>query len=156
MPSPLLFLDFDGVLHTGSGRAGAMCHLAPALDDAIGESPLRIVIASSWRFHRELDEIVAWLPASLGERVVGATGDAVPGRWSRYNEIRQWLSANEPAAAWRALDDAVFEFQDGCPELIACNPRQGFGPEQARTLRSWLDGFISLPLRSDPSAPIAP
>jgi hypothetical protein len=127
-----------------------MCHLAPALDEAIGESPLRIVIASSWRFHRELDEIVTWLPASMGEQVVGTTGEAVPGRWPRYNEIRQWLSANESAAAWRALDDAVFEFPEGCPELIACNPRHGFEPEQAQSLRPWLDGFRPLAKRLAP------
>ena len=42
-------------------------------------------------------------------------------------------------ADWRALDDARLEFPSPCPELIACDPRRGFRPDQAVALRTWLD-----------------
>ncbi len=120
---------------------------APALVEAIGHHELRIVVSSSWRFHRSADEIASSLPAALARRIVGQTGEAHVGRWARYHEVKRWLEMHEPEALrsspgwWRALDDAVFEFPGNCSELIACSPREGFGPRQAATLLSWLAGW---------------
>ena len=144
---PLLFLDFDGVLHPGSGTPGAMFTRAGSLVEAIEGFELRIVISSSWRFHYPAAKIFKALPDALVRRIVGTTGEAHIGRWARYEEVRNWLSLNEPSALanspaqWRALDDASFEFPPDCPELIACNPREGFGPRQAAELQSWLSAF---------------
>jgi hypothetical protein len=138
MPPRILFLDFDGVLHPGSGvDSGFLCR-APDLEEALSGHDLRIVVSSSWRFHMEMDEILGMLPPGLAQRVVGATCDAHIGRWPRFHEIRAWVQVNEPLANWRALDDARLEFPDPCPELIACDPRTGFGSEQAGSLRRWL------------------
>lgn len=138
MATPILFLDFDGVLHPGSGvDSGFMCR-APDLEEALSGHDLRIVVSSSWRFHMEMNEILDMLPAGISQRVVAATGDAHIGRWPRFHEIRAWVQVNEPLANWRALDDARLEFPDPCPELIACDPRTGFGSEQAGSLRRWL------------------
>jgi hypothetical protein len=138
MPPRMLFLDFDGVLHPGSGvDSGFLCR-APDLEEALSGHDLRIVVSSSWRFHIEMDEILGMLPPGLAQRVVGATGDAHIGRWPRFHEIRACVQVNEPLANWRALDDARLEFPDPCPELIACDPRTGFGSEQAGSLRRWL------------------
>lgn len=138
---PVLFLDFDGVLHAGSGHSGGMFTHAPALQEALGEHEVRIVVSSSWRFHKPLSEIRQWLPAALASRVVGATGEAHIGRWARFHEIRAWLDHRAPAADWRALDDATFEFPNPCPQLIACHPQEGFGPRQADALRGWLESL---------------
>ena len=120
---PILFLDIDGVLHPGSGLdSGLMCR-AEDLADAIAGQEVRIVISSSWRFHRELEKIAGMLPEAISERVIGATGDAYIGRWPRYNEIRNWVAANDPLVDWRALDDARLEFPNPCPPLISCDPR---------------------------------
>lgn len=138
MPVPLLFLDFDGVLHPGSGvDSGFLCR-ASDLEEALSGHDLRIVVSSSWRFHMEMEEIVGMLPPGLAQRVVGVTGEAHIGRWPRFHEIRAWVQAQEPLANWRALDDARLEFPSPCPELIACDPRTGFGVEQAGELRRWL------------------
>jgi len=138
MPVPLLFLDFDGVLHPGSGvDSGFLCR-ALDLEEALSGHDLRIVVSSSWRFHMEMEEIVGMLPPGLAQRVVGVTGEAHIGRWPRFHEIRAWVQAQEPHPNWRALDDARLEFPSPCPELIACDPRTGFGVEQAGELRRWL------------------
>jgi len=138
MTSPLLFLDFDGVLHPGSGVDSGFLCCAPDLEEALAGHELRIVVSSSWRFHMEMDEILGMLPPGLAQRVVGATGEAHIGRWPRFHEIRAWVQVNEPNARWRALDDATLEFPSLCPQLIACDPRMGFGVEQASELRRWL------------------
>lgn len=144
MSTPLLFLDFDGVLHPGSGRPGSMFTQAGALENALEGFDIRIVVSSSWRFHYPTAKIFASLPEGLARRIIGTTGEAQIGRWARYQEVRNWLTLNEPTALtqsptpWRALDDAKFEFPDNCAELIACEPREGFGPRQAEALRLWL------------------
>ena len=138
MAFPILFLDFDGVLHPSSGvDSGFLCR-APDLEEALSGHDLRIVVSSSWRFHMEMAEILGMLPPGLAQRVLGATGEAHIGRWPRFHEIRAWVQVNEPSAHWRALDDARLEFPSPCPELIACDPRTGFGVEQAGELRRWL------------------
>lgn len=136
--SPVLFLDFDGVLHPGSGvDSGFMCR-APDLEATLAGHDVRIVISSSWRLHMKMDEMLGMLPAGIAQRVVSATGQAHIGRWPRFHEVRAWVQLYEPQANWRALDDARLEFPTPCPELIACDPRTGFGVEQAATLRGWL------------------
>lgn len=138
MSAPLLFLDFDGVLHPASpGRAPHFSrqHL---LAKTVQESPCRIVISSSWRHHHEADELRRHFTPDLRARMVGATGPAVAGRWACHQEILQYLRAHDPQAPWRALDDAWFEFPPQCPQLILCDPNTGMGEREAQQLSAWL------------------
>ena len=137
-PIPILFLDFDGVLHPGSGLGQTRFSRATVLEAALAGHELRIVVSSSWRFHLAMDEILRALPTGLARRVAGATGEAHIGRWARFQEITAWLALHDPLADWRALDDAVFEFPEPCPQLIACHPQEGFGAGQALELQKWL------------------
>jgi hypothetical protein len=136
--TPILFLDIDGVLHPGNGLGGTRLMHAEALETALDGLSVQVVIASSWRFHLSMQEILQELPAGLAQRVVGATGSAHIGRWARFHEIKSWLDCHAPLADWRVLDDAVFEFPKPCPQLIACHPQTGFGPMQAQELARWL------------------
>lgn len=71
---PVLFLDIDGVLHPGNGiETGLLCR-AKALEEALSDLNVRIVVSSSWRFHMEIDEILCQLPTDIARRVVGVTG----------------------------------------------------------------------------------
>lgn len=135
---PLLFLDFDGVLHPGSGLGESRLIHAKALEAALDGLDVRVVVSSSWRFHHPMDAILRDLPSRLAQRVVGATGQAHIGRWARFHEIKAWLAVHDPLADWRALDDAVLEFPKPCPQLIVCHPQEGFGPRQAQALARWL------------------
>src|SRR5271166_3585848 len=106
--NPVLFLDFDGVLHpNGCAPADCFC-LLPALADTITPFELDIVISSSWRHQYSLRSIKKRFPAPLRKRVVGTTGDSFPGTYARWKEIRAYL-AEHPAPDWRALDDFDFE-----------------------------------------------
>jgi hypothetical protein len=136
--APVLFLDFDGVLHPGSGLGDTRLMHAEALDTALDGLSVQVVISSSWRFHLSMQEILQELPTGLAQRVAVATGPAHIGRWARFQEIKAWLDRHAPSVDWRALDDAVFEFPKPCPQLIACHPQEGFGPRQAQELARWL------------------
>ena len=138
--APLLFLDFDGVLHPGSGLAGGAFTCASLLEQTLQGLDVDVVVSSSWRFHAAHEQIVRWLPQGLALRVVGTTGAAIVGRWARYQEILAWVDQHRRGADWRALDDALMEFPPDCPQLIPCSPRRGFGAEEAQVLRMWLNG----------------
>lgn len=140
---PLIFLDFDGVLHPASAYRTDPFSRAPLLVDALGEREAGIVISSSWRFGYEYRELLAFLPHELSRRVVGTTGDPQFGEHGRYREILHWLREQEAVSEWRALDDAAFEFPKSCPELILCDPNVGIDHLAAAVLRQWLDGVES-------------
>ncbi len=133
----LLFLDFDGVLHSGNANSEQRFARAPALEEALGTHRCGIVISSSWRFHHSFDALELLLPASLRARLEGRTGNPVIGRHARYQEIRAWLSGSG-GRDWRALDDSTFEFPEICPRLIACNGATGLGVKQVEAIKAWL------------------
>lgn len=138
--APLLFLDFDGVLHPASAYATAPFSRAPLLEEALAGFEVRLVVSSSWRFHHSLPEIRSRLPRALASRLVGTTGDPHLGQHARYHEIHAWLGGVSDAAPWRALDDSAFEFPSACAELILCDPNIGLDEAVAGHLRDWLLG----------------
>lgn len=71
VPSPLLFLDFDGMLHPGSGVESDLLCRTPDLEEALAGRALRLLVSSSWRFHMEMDAVLGMLPPGLAQRVVG-------------------------------------------------------------------------------------
>lgn len=135
--TPLLFLDYDGVLHPASPPFKEFC-CAERLALSLQGLSCDIVISSSWRFHRSPSALTQGLPAALRQRVVGTTGAAYVGRWARYEEINAWRHKHSPLAPWRALDDARLEFPKGCAEVLWCNPTTGLCDRVARELRDWL------------------
>ncbi len=121
----VLFLDFDGVLNSAAFLAaepGRFDRLDPAavarLNAIVGASGAKVVISSSWRVKRSLDELRALL-AGLG--FVGEVIDRTPELRgpsyepacpfaARASEIRAWLGARpEPPSSYVILDDAILE-----------------------------------------------
>lgn len=138
---PVLFLDFDGVLHPAQGNAVADFAWAPRLADALAGYNCSIVISSTWREHYPLDAIRRMLPHGLARRVVGALGEDPRGPFARYKAILEWLRDRRELGDWRALDDTGTEFPVGCPNLIQCDGMIGFGDEQASQLKGWLSAL---------------
>jgi hypothetical protein len=138
----LLFLDFDGVLHPNFSLEreyfSRMRYLLDALDGVAGD--VEIIISSSWRFHWAEDVLLEKLPKSLAQLVTGFTPMVEPGRHQRYREIQKYISSRSGQLEWRAPDDAVNEFPEGCCELIACDGRIGFDELSSAWLRLWLAG----------------
>ena len=135
---PVIFLDFDGVMHPTSATPEKFFSCASILADAIGDAECEIIISSSWRHHHTLDEIIGMLPETLQHLVQGTTGEAFIGRYPRYNEILTYANNNGLGSDWRALDDSWIEFPPNCSKLIQCNPNIGLGRKQADYLHKWL------------------
>lgn len=136
----LLFLDFDGVLHPNfSPRERLFCHVDALMGalQAARECPA-VVVSSSWRFQRPVDELLGFLPEPLRDIVVGVTPEVEPGRLQRHREILAYLRSVQGTPDWRALDDERIGFPDDCRELILCNGKTGLGPSAIDCLSAWL------------------
>lgn len=140
--APIVFLDFDGVLHANSCPASAWFSRVALLEEAFaGFADARIVIASSWRFQHAYPALRRRFPALLQSMLSGTTGESYVGEHARYHEIEQWLARHAPGIdddRWRALDDAAFEFPTGCRQLIHCDGAVGIGEREVAVLRGWL------------------
>lgn len=137
----ILFLDFDGVLHpTPHASSGLFCHVY-RLDSLLQELPdVRVVISSSWRLTRALDNAIAAFPETLRTRIIGTT-PAVPHIFNpplRYDEIRAWINQNHYGGSWVALDDAQHEFPPGIPQLVFCEAEVGLDDAAVERLRKAL------------------
>jgi len=146
--APLLFLDFDGVLHPNGASCQSLFSRTSALTEVLDEHPeLDVVISSSWRFHHAWEDLLALLPEALADRVSACTGAADPGKYQRYREVTSFARRHSGNGArfrpWRAIDDAQWEFPPGCSELIACDGALGVQVEQMEALRLWLDQLRS-------------
>ena len=115
-------------------------HLLEALFE---NSNAEIVISSSWRFTHSLRELQAKLPSHLARHVIGMTGNAVIGKYARYQEIMNHAQQLAPSTTWRALDDSYWEFPTSCKELIRCNPNTGIGAKEVAQLSAWLSNALS-------------
>ncbi|MCR5865676.1 HAD domain-containing protein [Aquincola sp. J276] len=144
---PVLYLDFDGVLHNdhvyrvpGRGivvRDGCLFEWAHYLDEALQPYPsVRIVLSTSWVRELGFNRAKSYLAPSLQARVVGATfhrREHAPTRELRWHwaqmprgvQIMQDVERRRPSK-WLALDDAVGEFNDAQrAQLIACDSERG-------------------------------
>lgn len=127
----ILFVDFDGVLHPQN--KGAVFTCTNVLWAILRLHPeLRVVISSSWRWDRSLENMKRLMTANGGEdlacRIVGATPKL---RHTIYAGCRQieceaWLQTNRLSEmAWLALDDMPELFDSGTPHLYLVDPRLG-------------------------------
>ncbi len=135
-----LFLDFDGVLHPNHCDPNLWFQHLPVLSDCLLDAPVvcKIVISSSWRFHHDLQALIARFPVRLQSRIGGATGDAYIGKYSRFNEIQAYLNRCQSPLTWRALDDCAWEFPNPCPELVPCDGAVGLDQSVINKITSWL------------------
>ena len=139
MKNKILFLDFDGVLHPSMCDIKKYLSHAPLLAALITEYPCQIVISSSWRFQYTLEEIKKMLPKAISQQVIGMTGEAYPGAYQRYNEIKFYLLVHGKSLAdWKALDVTQNEFPADCKNLIICSHLTGLGQKQIQELKKWL------------------
>lgn len=134
----ILFLDFDGVLHSTTSPPHLFFSKADSLSDLLSNNPCKIIISSSWRFHHEIKAIKNFLPKPISHLIHGFTGQAHIGKWPRYNEIKNYMIDQEILANWRALDDSFLEFPKYCEELILCQGKDGITEKQLIELSKWL------------------
>lgn len=120
----LLFLDFDGVLH--STRADLdnsyFCWL-PILERLLFNFPdVMLVVHSTWRYEYTDDELRKFL-GSLGDRFIGSAP-----RGPREQVIEMVLQANKgKATSHLVLDDAPEEFPEGRLNTLFLHELRGIG-----------------------------
>jgi hypothetical protein len=82
----VLFLDFDGVLHSAQGVYLPEFSLVPLLEKSLESSDCAVVISSTWREHYPLQVLRERLGPALGTRVIGALGPDLRGPHVRYKK----------------------------------------------------------------------
>ena len=125
----LLFLDFDGVLHATSGAPKFNADSIAELESVMQQfSTLQIVITSSWREDKSIDELKALLGPLLGARVIGTTPiiDDPFLHYPRYHEVCTYLDTiTEHNPTWIALDDEAGNYPPDAP-VVLVDRRSGF------------------------------
>jgi hypothetical protein len=152
MTAPVLFLDFDGVLHPENAARmdwrierivgeNLFCWL-PLLEKLLAPYPeLRILVTSDWRRHFS-NESLKDLLGPLGSRFLDVVLTYSP---SRYEEIATEADKRQ-LQRWLALDDhsSVQEAAAANERLIWCPPAEGLSSERVqRELTEKLDRLMS-------------
>lgn len=146
----ILFLDFDGVLHPEVCHSDEdlLCRL-PMLETLLREcSTVEIVISSTWRESRTLQQLQSLFSPDIAARIVGATprwqdiqDEFSTGNYVRQAEVEGWLrQAGRAWESWVALDDRPYLFRPFLPNLVRCNPATGLSSEACIELRQKLLG----------------
>ncbi|WP_184854924.1 HAD domain-containing protein [Acidovorax soli] len=145
---PVLFLDFDGVLHREFCHASKHFEFEPSFALAIHRLDVEIVVSSTWRHNREPKELLAQLSDPVSSRIVGMTPrysqlPDVPSKLALYEreaECTAWLSANRPAyTRWIAVDDRPWLFRPFCPNLFMVDGKRGLDEHSSQLLRARLN-----------------
>lgn len=161
MSPPLLYLDFDGVLHHEDVRRvrgvgpvvtqGRLFEHAPVLERLLEPYPeLRIVLSTSWVPALGYDEAKKYLPPALSARVVGATTHTKM-RLSEFSvrgaELWTDVCRRRAHPRWVAIDDTDEGWNEiARPHFVLSHPERGLGqPDVASALESALAVYCGGP-----------
>lgn len=168
--NPVLFLDFDGVLHPEpSNRKDTFTQL-PLVENILREFPtVEIVISSAWRLDWwespkavAVENLRRHFSADIAQRVVGVTPlikrTSEEQAWNedfgprREIECLAWLRANRPPGTpWLALDDREWWFSPESRNLMKVDGDTGFLPSDEDRFRSQLARIASPPTDQVPA-----
>lgn len=155
--APLLYLDFDGVLHPDAAyrtKHGIMLKNYPGhalfensqlLVDALAPYPqVKIILSTSWVKELGFTNARKRLSDELARRVIGATWHTRMDKrqWdylSRYQQVQQHATRHS-VKNWLALDDDTDDWHPQArSHVVACDTKLGLNtPENLRRLKDWL------------------
>lgn len=161
--SPVLYLDFDGVLHPAAVWLKPENRTTPVLEERYaGEHALfehsrtlkellapypevRLVLSTAWVLAYGIDYAASCLPGTLQARVIGSTFDI--GRdGAHFTSVARGYQVVADAKRrglrnWIALDDDVRDWPKGQRRrLIATDPVHGLAsPLATQALARWLE-----------------
>lgn len=132
---PILFLDFDGVLHPEHCHQSKHFCCLPILEDALRQVPkCRVVITSTWRLEKPFEALRQRFSSDVTAMIEGDTPrycdlTDVPSAlvaYQREAECRAWLWANAVQhLRWVALDDRSWLYRPFCESLIVVDGATG-------------------------------
>jgi hypothetical protein len=127
----ILFLDFDGVLHSALNVVGHRddFNKLPLLENWLRQYPeVDVVVSSSWRELMKIEELREIFSEDLRQRVVDKC-PIIPIDQERYyyrfEEIMTWIKLEKYDGLWLALDDATHEFPPFFDRLVNCQKHIG-------------------------------
>jgi hypothetical protein len=121
---PILFLDIDGVLNSEAwyrrrpdmGKWHEANEFDPEavwlLRAVVAMSGCQIVVSSSWRHGRTLEDFQRLLP---GLPLIGFTPALTTGK-NRGDEVQKWIEDNAHTGPWCVVDDST-DFYDDQPRV---------------------------------------
>ncbi len=144
----ILFLDFDGVLHTEPCYDdGQLFSRLPRLENVLRDFPaVQVVISSTWRDKYSLSELRTFFSVDIAVRIIDVTPawQDIPEivdtmGYQRHAEIEGWLRrSGKPWFPWLAIDDKSYLFRPFLKNLIKTNSLIGFDEEAENRLRQSL------------------
>jgi hypothetical protein len=134
----IIFLDFDGVLHSSPpAEQGVFCHLDRFEDVIRRYADLDVVLSTSWREVFPWAEIMSFFSDDVQPRLIDKT-PILPGA-GRYAEILAWIKQNQYHSPWVALDDSEQKFPANCEQLCLCDTATGFDEVATQRLASLIN-----------------
>lgn len=142
----IIFLDFDGVLHPETCLQPDMqLREMPRVAGVLRDFPhAHVVISSTWRVNRSLQDLQRLFPSDVAMRVIGVTPgwqdfDHIVYSYHRQAEIEAWLKANRsPWEKFVVLDDRAWLFAPFYAPLLLCAPESGMDDRVEQRLRDRL------------------
>lgn len=150
----ILFLDFDGVLHSALNAVGHSDDFIklPILENWLRQYPeVNIVISSSWREIMRMEALREIFSEDLRHRVVDAC-PIIPIdqeiNYYRYEEIMTWIKLQKYDGLWLAIDDATHEFPPFFDRLVVCQKNIGIDNSVIKKLTVKFKELKSLAINS--------
>lgn len=141
-------MDFDGVLHPEFCHESMHFVHRESFVTIVRSFPhIDLVISSTWRLKRQLQDLKALFSEDVAARVVGATPmyaqlEDVPDRlvgYEREAECMAWLQQNGRGyESWLALDDRSWNFRPFNRNLFLLDGRVGLDTQAAHAFNTHL------------------
>ena len=146
----ILFLDFDGVMHPEfCHESKHFVHLDTFEAVMRVASHVELVISSTWRHKRSLDELKALFSTDIAARIIGATPlyaqlanvpDGLVG-YEREAECISWLRQHgRVAQEWLAVDDRSWNFRPFNSHVFLVDGHVGLDASAAQNLVTRING----------------
>ena len=139
-----LFLDFDGVLHPEfCHESQHFCCLSQFESAARRLPETSIVITSTWRIQRSLEQLREFFSADIAHQIVGVTPtfntlESVPDvllGYEREAECIAWLRSQQRShLPWLALDDRPWLFRPFSRSLFRVDGQTGLTAQLSTSL----------------------
>lgn len=149
----VLFLDFDGVMHPEFCHESKHFMHLETFETVMRAAPdVELVISSTWRYKRSLEELKALFSDDVAARIVGVTrpyaqlvdvSDVLVG-YEREAECRHWLEQHgRITQEWLAVDDRSWNFRPFNPHVFLVNGEVGLDVNAATKLAARIHGALA-------------
>lgn len=156
----IIFLDIDSVIITWRSHFArpdwskkSWIHPDPVICNFLinlikmSETPLRIVVSSSWRFNEQdtkdlfsLIGLLKYWHDDWRTTVYEEQGGAIAQARTRGSEIAEWLSRHPEVKDYRIIDDDTDMLPNQFDKFIKCDGWDGLGGREMKQLIDWSRG----------------